>query len=132
MEKLTKNFEDIKIILESPRLHQENFFIDLKAEVDLAFAKKWNNENEGLDRIKEELILIVRIIEIFREKCLKISNIDFKRKLSIMLGEKIQMIEQQLNDSKSNDASNLLKIGTEIEEIQNEIKKTLFSKIRIL
>jgi len=119
METLKKNLEDLKIIIGTQKVHLENLFTDLKAEVDLAFTKKWNNENE-------EWLLIIDIIEIFRVNCFKkISNIDLKKIISIMFEKKIQMIEQQLNDSKSNDASNLLKIGTQIEEIQDEIKKNL-------
>jgi Leucine-rich repeat (LRR) protein len=131
MNTLTKSLEDLKIILRSPRLHLENFFIDLIAEVDLAFNKKLENEKEGLDITKQEWLLIIGIIKIFREKCFKkISHNNFNRKFSIMFEEKVQMIEKQLEDS--NDVSNFMKIGTKIEVIQDEIKEILFSNQTIV
>jgi len=139
MNTLTKNLEDLKKILRSPKLHLENLFIDLKAEVDLAFTNKLKNEKEGLDITekegldiaRQEWLLIIGIIEIFREKCFKkISHKDFNREFSIMFEEKVQIIEKQLEDS--NDVSSFLKIGTQIEEIKYEIKKILFSKQTIV
>ena len=131
MNEIKTQLNEIKLMQQAPNLYLAKYIIDLKAEVDLAFTNKLKNEKEGLDIARQEWLLIIGIIEIFREKCFKkISHKDFNREFSIMFEEKVQIIEKQLEDS--NDVSSFLKIGTQIEEIKYEIKKILFSKQTIV
>lgn len=71
-EKMYKKIEQLKMLLEFPRLYLSNFFADLRTQIDLAFfAKELElNENEALIELRKNWHEMINKLNSLEEKCL--------------------------------------------------------------
>lgn len=128
-DELKKNLEELKFLFEGPRLFVENFFKDLKNQVN-------SNASE------EQKTELIDKIELFEIECFKnirpydkvdiitiIMNYEHDYNFSIETKKNIQKIEEKI---KQSDNIDLKEIQILIENEETRIKRYLFSNKTIL
>jgi Leucine-rich repeat (LRR) protein len=116
MNEIKEQIEKLKQMQQFPRYYLANYFEDLKAQVDLYFAK-------NLKEQKDKYLEIIRNIESFEQEAYNKWN----SKSINTFDEEIKSIEENLDDY-----SNLSYLSDLIDHFKYKIEKKMFSNKTIL
>ena len=122
MEKIIKNYDELKsmCLKSNQRLYLADFFIDLKAQVDLVFEKLIKNNDET---ISNNYIEIINKIELFEQNCYK--------QAKTISHDQIKFIQKRIESSNNNnnilDDTNYDEINELIEIQLYKLEKMLFN-----
>lgn len=121
MEKIIKNYDELKsmCLKSNQKLYLADFFIDLKAQVDLAFVKLIKNNDET---ISNNYIEIINKIELFEQICYK--------QAKTISHDQIQFIQKRIESSNNNN-KNILD-DTNYDEINELIEIQLYKLEKML
>lgn len=126
MEKIIKNYDELKsmCLKSNQKLFLADFFIDLKAQVDLVFVEliKMNNDDDD-ERISNNYTEIINKIELFEQIC-------YKQARTIISHDQIKFIQKRI-ESISN--QNILDdTDTDYDEINELIETQLYKLEKML
>jgi len=114
MNKLKQQLEELKLMQKKPKFYLANYFVDLRAQVDLELTFK-KDQNEKYMQIIQE-------IQSFESACLKLTKTIYD------FDEEIQIIEHQLVEEVIQENQ----IAAKIDFIEKKIEKVSFSNKTIL
>ena len=121
-DKLHKSIQNLRQILELPKLYLADYFIDLRNKVDKAIVFKlfsFQNEEEKKNRLNETWQLIIQKINLFEKKSVQNPKIQNAKSIH----ERLNSIETILANERDH---NLEGIEEEIQLTEFSIRKQLF------
>lgn len=134
MQQIKKDLEYLNQIIQSPNLILNNYFIEIKADVDYFFnSSNFINDPNKIELDKQWTETINKI-ELFEKiKFNQMSN-KLKNDLKLLSQDKINYIQAQIDkyDDFSNKDENMRKIKSLIESEENIVFKRLFSNKTII
>lgn len=115
-EKLSKELNELKALLDYPRYHLTEYFDEIKTNVDVAYSAKELNEldNEVRILLRNHWTQTIDKITEYESECYKLKNI-FSPNVIKDTEETIKSVEQHLND--------LSKQISEFNETQEKVIK---------
>ena len=138
---LLNRLEKLKELCEIPKLYLDNYFLDLRKDVDLEIASK--NQSNNQDSISLWFQMIERINN-FEKECL---NIDFSPQETIQSLISIQLLMENSNSNHEeihklilNEENNILKklfrnktiVFIKISKRQSKIQKLIDGKLIVI
>jgi hypothetical protein len=113
-DQLENEFELVKSFYEFPRmnfLYLDNYFKDLKVEIDLAFLMKRSilgRDREKQETLNEKWIEITNRVNAFQRECLEAQDSNFLIEISEETQEKFEIIKLEIDENELNLAPSLL------------------------
>ena len=116
-QKMIKKLEDLKLIVEMPKLYLANYFQELRNKVDLEMFSKQilhNNEIEMKNELNQNWIEMISKIDTFEKECKNKdelqSNINRIDEIRIMLDDQNELTSLEIIEDKIQEEElNLLK-----------------------
>ena len=126
-QQMLKKLDDLKLIVEIPKLYLANYFQELRNKVDKEMFPKQilhNNDIEKKNELNQIWVEMISKIDSFEKQCTK--NIDD-------LQSNVNRIEEiRITLNNQNEATNLQLIEDKIQEEEFELFKKLFKNRTII
>ena len=131
--KFSKKLEQLKLLLEFPRLYISNYFSDLRTQIDLAFFAKELaiNNSEQLIELRKYWNDMIYKLNSFEEKCLIRRSITKFKELTKetnqmfkLVESKLDLIKQISDEEQSNEI--ILELDDLVYDELAKIEKILF------
>lgn len=127
---LNKQFEQLKLIFECPRLYISNYFTELRCQIDLAFIQQSINNQSNSNINNNDWSQIIETIDSYELKCFKSKPSNkFNLKLSQEINQKIRLIDRVLKQIalKENDD-----LSRQLYDLHNLIYGEVFKLEKLL
>lgn len=99
--KLYDELNLLKSMFETPETFITNFFIDLKAEIDLAFTKQLilDSNNKNMFRLNETYTQMIERIDLFEKECLLNQTTNtFNNDIVLELNDSIELVTSKITN----------------------------------
>lgn len=107
MNDLNKLLDDLRFVIELPRLYLANYFEELKARIDLLVAQRCHNETDKEIRkvLNANWSELINRIEVFEQECLaRINNNKFSKHF-----DQVEQIEARIPVSNHDELDKIIR-----------------------
>lgn len=116
---------NLRKLFESPKSYLMHNFSELKAEVDVCFAKKIQaaKDVEHKSKLKENWSVIIKKINLYEKECLYMLKIN---KPNELIESKIKDFEQKLNQCNQDDIKQVKQISELVQDETFKLEKLFY------